>query len=298
MSISSWHSERPQDTSEIKVGQRIHCILYGGRDGVIFNIRGQQDPGSIRQLGGGCVVMGGRASFDVVFEDGTESKGVPEGIVRGVQWRIFPEVATEQEIATMRRAAILKQQADDDERKRNAEEFAAAVQALRADPKYAHLKQTAKDAKLYGCTLAASNIRTELKLAFPGVKFSVRSDKFSGGDSVDVTWTDGPTCDQVKRIIGKYAAGTFDGMTDSYDYESRPWTTVFGDAKYVQSSRAHSREALEAAVAKVKAEFKLEEPERLDVANGWVSTPSNHDQRLVNDCLELRGWFDPARNDD
>jgi len=287
--------EKKLDMQTIQVGQRIHCILYGGQDGIVFNIRGQQDPGSIRLLGGGCVVMGGRASFDVVFDNGTESLGVPEGIVRGVQWRIMPEIATTEEVTAMRGAAIIQKNADDDERKRKTEEFAAGVQRLRNDSKYSHLKQTEKDAKLYGCTLAASNIRAELKRAFPGVKFSVRSDKFSGGDSIDVSWTDGPTTEQVRAIVNKYKAGSFDGMTDCYDYESRPWTSVFGDAKYTNCSRSHSPEALQAAVDRVQSTYKLEEPEHLNIAHGWVNTPSNHDQRLINEALENTGWFSPER---
>jgi len=287
--------EKKLDTKEIQVGQRIHCILYGGQDGIVFNIRGQQDPGSIRQLGGGCVVMGGRASFDVVFDNGTESLGLPEGIMRGVQWRIMPEIAPTSEIEALRGAAIIKRTTDEEERKRKAEEFRAGLEKLRTDPKYAHLKQTETGGKLYGATLAAANMRAELKRAFSDVKFSVRSDKFSGGDSVDVSWTDGPTTEQVRAIVNKYKAGSFDGMTDCYDYESRPWTSVFGDAKYTNCSRQHSSEALQAAVDRVQATYKLEEPEHLSIASGWVQTPSNHDQRLINEALENTGWFSPER---
>jgi hypothetical protein len=87
---------------------------------------------------------------------------------------------------------------------------------------------------------AAKNIRKELALAFPRIKFSVKSDRFSGGDSIDVYWTDGPTSKQVDAIIGKYAAGSFDGMTDSYDYSHSVWTDAFGDAKYVHTQRHYS----------------------------------------------------------
>ena len=34
---------------------------------------------------------------------------------------------------------------------------------------------------------AAKNLRTQLRKAFPGVKFSVTTDRFSGGDSLRVT---------------------------------------------------------------------------------------------------------------
>jgi len=90
---------------------------------------------------------------------------------------------------------------------------------------------------------AAKNIRAELREAFPGVKFSVRSDRFSGGDAIDVRWTDGPTSKSVEKIVNKYAEGSFDGMTDCYEYargEARQFNERHGGAKYVQTHREYS----------------------------------------------------------
>lgn len=67
-------------------------------------------------------------------------------------------------------------------------------------------------------TTAAKNMRAELRAAFPRVKFAVRSKRFAGGDSINVSWTDGPPSAQVDAIVDKYADGDFDGMTDSYNY--------------------------------------------------------------------------------
>lgn len=64
---------------------------------------------------------------------------------------------------------------------------------------------------------AAQAIRQDLKKAFPGVKFQVRSRSFSMGSSVDVGWTDGPTRSEVDRIIGRYQYGHFDGRQDLYE---------------------------------------------------------------------------------
>ena len=66
---------------------------------------------------------------------------------------------------------------------------------------------------------AAKNIRIELARAFPGVKFSIKSRRFSMGDAIDVSWTDGPNSRQVDEIIDRYSAGSFDGMQDLYTYE-------------------------------------------------------------------------------
>lgn len=45
----------------------------------------------------------------------------------------------------------------------------------------------------------AKQIRQALKAKFPGVTLSVRSKSYSGGSSIDVSWTDGPTTEQVKE---------------------------------------------------------------------------------------------------
>ena len=100
-----------------------------------------------------------------------------------------------------------------------------------------------------GCVIAAKNIRVELKRAFPSVKFSVKSDKFAGGDAVRVSWTDGPTGDQVDEIANKYRAGSFDGMTDCYNYAENLWADAFADAKYISTSRDFSDELILSVLA-------------------------------------------------
>jgi len=60
----------------------------------------------------------------------------------------------------------------------------------------------------------ATHVRAALKEAFPGVRFSVRSRTYSGGSSIDVRWTDGPTTNNVDAAVGKFAGSGFDGMTD------------------------------------------------------------------------------------
>lgn len=79
----------------------------------------------------------------------------------------------------------------------------------RGDSDYAYLDAT-DTAKL---------VRSALKREFPGVKFSVRTDKYSGGSSVDVSWTDGPRTAEVDAVIRPYAMSGFDGMIDmQYSY--------------------------------------------------------------------------------
>lgn len=66
----------------------------------------------------------------------------------------------------------------------------------------------------------AKMIRAALKATFPGVKFSVRSHSYSGGASIDIAWTDGPTASTVDRLVNQYKGADFDGMTDSKTYRT------------------------------------------------------------------------------
>lgn len=52
-------------------------------------------------------------------------------------------------------------------------------------------------------------LRAALALKFPGVKFSVRSDR-----SIRVSWTDGPTIKEVDAVADRYSGEGFDGSID------------------------------------------------------------------------------------
>jgi hypothetical protein len=79
---------------------------------------------------------------------------------------------------------------------------------------------------------AAKMIRTELKAAFPGVKFEVTSDNYSMGNSVNIRWKDNPSCKAVKAITDKYEYGAFDGSQDLYEINNR--REDIPQTKYVQ----------------------------------------------------------------
>lgn len=84
---------------------------------------------------------------------------------------------------------------------------------------------------------AAKNIRIELKKAFPNIKFSVTTQRFAGGDSIDISWTDGVAYTRVENIVSKYQYGKFNGMEDIYEYNDNLFNDVFGAAKYVSACR-------------------------------------------------------------
>ena len=60
----------------------------------------------------------------------------------------------------------------------------------------------------------AKIVRKNLKTKFPGQKFKVRSDRYSGGSSIYVEWTDGASQKAVEEMLRQYEGKTFDGMID------------------------------------------------------------------------------------
>jgi len=85
---------------------------------------------------------------------------------------------------------------------------------------------------------ASAAIKSELQAAFKGIKFSVTSESFSGGNSVHVSWVDGPTVAEVEKISQKYQYGHFNGMEDIY--ESTNSRDDIPQVKYVSERREKS----------------------------------------------------------
>lgn len=114
------------------------------------------------------------------------------------------------------------------------------------------------DEKNDGLVTAAKNIRAELKAAYPGVKFTVRTERFSMGDAIRVGWTDGPNTAQVEAITNKYESGHFNGMEDIYEYNRSDWKDAFGDAKYITTNRRYSDSLIESAIGYVANKYGVE----------------------------------------
>lgn len=106
-----------------------------------------------------------------------------------------------------------------------------------------------------GATHAAKNIRIVLKASWPKVKFSVKTDHFANGNSVDVRWEDGPTTKAVDAAIGRFCSGHFDGRDDSYRYSDDPWVDAFGGTKYLHTTRRYSEAGVRKAVDELLAKY-------------------------------------------
>lgn len=174
----------------------------------------------------------------VFGESGQRTHCMPSCIDRG-GWSDTGVTLSPEEIAAFIAAATERQAREAIERKQAAEKAATdraqrSAAAIQAHPYLVPLAQ----GEYASAKAGAANLRRHLKHAFPGIKFSVRSDTFSGGDSIDIKWAMGPTVKEVEAISNRYQEGHFNGMEDIYehDYEN-VWPALFGGAKYVNACR-------------------------------------------------------------
>jgi hypothetical protein len=92
----------------------------------------------------------------------------------------------------------------------------------------------------------AKIVRAALKRRFPEVRFSVRSQVYSGGSSIHVSWADGPTEPQVREVTQPLTGADFDGMIDLKTYRD-PVETIDGrlvsmGADFIPGQRGFTRE--------------------------------------------------------
>lgn len=134
------------------------------------------------------------------------------------------------------------------------------------------------------CAIA---IREELKKHFPKIKFSVTSSNFSGGDSVRVKWTDGPTEKQVREFTSKYQYGRFNGMEDIYEYTNS--RQDIPQSKYVQEERQISDGIKEIVFNALKPLFKEEDEHELKVMSNRIIYNTNIPSNAIVTGLKRTG---------
>ncbi len=117
------------------------------------------------------------------------------------------------------------------------------AQATDLASQYPHLQQG------QGAKIAAVNIRRLLKSAFPGVKFSVRTEYGSMMDAVNITWEDGPTQKSVESVVKCFQETKFNSHALEWDHCRDQWTRTFGGAKYITANREHSDLLIACAIA-------------------------------------------------
>jgi hypothetical protein len=212
---------QPLTTQGLQIGQRVRQA-HKGKAGVIVD----ED-----QVG-----------YDVIFPDGDHAYHQRlDQLSPFTRITLLEGIADADEISHLKLTRDQKQEAD-----RLAQVEAAKQQTAEFEKYVEDLQRNYPSAIRRGTGLseharAAKNLKSELHLAFPGIKFAVRSSSFSGGDSIDVRWTLGPTSKEVGAIANKYQEGDFNGMIDLYENDRSAYgeaiDKVLGRAKYVSEAR-------------------------------------------------------------
>ncbi len=106
--------------------------------------------------------------------------------------------------------------------------------------------------------LCAKEIRKVLKVTFAKTKFKVNSSNYSMGNSVNVSWTNGPTTDQVEGSIKHFQYGHFDGMTDCYEYSNS--REDIPQTKFLSCNRELSEDVVRKHGEEMARKYELDMP--------------------------------------
>ena len=238
-----------------------------------------------------------RASVDVMLEDGRTARSLrldAFGDRPGDRYRLRPILHGAPYMAQLSAAAAMRKATLNAASTLAAQQYAADLETLAAQ--YSHLERA--ETSHEGGTLAARNMRRLLKTAFPGVKFSIRSDY----SSARINWEDGPTKDQVHAIVGQFDIGVSDVQTDYHGTKRTPWAELFGGVEYMHLNRAHSEEFVTEALAEywpAHGYSKTPAPTATDWRKGqgvfdW-NIYSNPQTRHFRKHMEAKAWPAPAK---
>lgn len=89
------------------------------------------------------------------------------------------------------------------------------------------------DSALSPWARAAKNARALLRRHFPGVRFSVRSEAYSMGSSLYVSWLktgNAPLQNEVEQWVLQFRTGDCNSIDDSYNYDNDPERRAFREA--------------------------------------------------------------------
>lgn len=128
---------------------------------------------------------------------------------------------------------------------------------------------------------AAKAIREELKKVFPQIKFRVRSESYTGGSSIRVTYTDAIPVEEIEKYTNKYEYGHFNGMEDIYEYSNV--RKDIPQVKYLFVDRTISEVNRQAVKKEIEERFQVDldnAGECFNVFQCWPDTVIYRETRL------------------
>lgn len=138
-------------------------------------------------------------------------------------------------------------------------------------------------------TDVAKIARRILKEAFPDHKFSVTCDRYAGGQSIIVSYDDGPRDRDVNDLMRVLEGKRFDGRTDSSSYVKHIWEgeEVWFGADYIHVYRKLSEGFLSRTA---QALWELEPDALNEILDGvYFSRVERADRRDARSLEELLG---------
>ena len=136
------------------------------------------------------------------------------------------------------------------------------------------MPSTHGDTTSYSVVETAKLLRAALKQTYPGIKFGVKSTSYSGGASINVTWTDGPVDSDVEKTAKQFEGATFDGRTDSMNYLTKQFAgaKVRWGANFVFVRRAMSADHIAAVTDTLPVEPDGKDNGQCQACGDWKPT--------------------------
>jgi hypothetical protein len=139
----------------------------------------------------------------------------------------------------------------------------------------------------------AKLLRSALRESFPGCKFSVKTSVYSGGASITIRWTDGPSVKQAEAVSNVFSGAYFDGMID---YKGSRYALLDGKrvsfgADFIFCSRRYSDEAVAKVIRGTKSDATVEQfrsGDLWDVPFAVIGCAGNDLQAIINERLSKR----------
>ena len=203
----------------------------------------------------------------------------------GFYYDLNEPLATDEEInqAVERANKFLKE--EEEEKKRKEEKWKKAKEEV--IKKYDKIFDRPNRGYCTDAALVAKHIRKELSIEFQGQKFSVRK---TGYSTIEVSWTDGPTRDEVEQVIGKHQrCCTRDRWNDDiFDYKDTAFTSVFGGVDYLFFYRETAPENRDVSLYTKPIKQVKEEIEPLETSGVQIIDYSERAIAVIGDTKAIK----------
>ncbi|WP_439444492.1 hypothetical protein ABWU93_11610 [Xanthomonas translucens pv. translucens] len=184
-------------------------------------------PGNMAShFGEGLIVAVSEHHVDAILFDGRAFRQLPKAAFSGIRpWQLLDRVHGPRLIEVVKQQAADRAAAESLQKATAAQRLLDEVAALIAS--HPHLTPSTEHR---GLAAVGKNLRAQLKRG--GIKARVRASGGAYHVRLPAEATDAQL--QMANEIGSsFELGSFDGMTDSYNYQKSAWTEAFGGVRFV-----------------------------------------------------------------